>query len=1704
MATEQNEKTTTVVKHRRTPVQRVARVLLKIVLFLLLFGVVLFLLLLTPPVQRFATNRLENYLEKKLQTRVEIGRIGIGLPRLFVAEDIYIEDRTHDTLVAGGRIKANIDFLRLFNNEIAIKDLQLENITAKVKRILPDTAFNFQFVVDAFMGEQKKDADTASAPVMKFDIRNLGMSNCHIVYKDVLTGNDMDAYLASAQAKIDTLDPFNYRFSFPDIAVKGLRVRYYQTRPLTAPAVGASTATAAATIPWLRLGTVKLQDSYIDYGNDVSAFYSQLKIGDITLQGRELNLGGQKMHLALLRLDRNDVMLHIGRKAEARAVVSAVAAKADSVTALPWTVRIDALELNGNHIRFDNDNSPKQPVGIDYAHFDGQDINLAIRNLVFTTDTFSANVLRGSFREKSGFVLNELSGDLLFGKNQAYLRNLRLRTPGTTLGRSAELRYASREELARNFGNTLLDIDLRDTRIQVKDILAFAPQLRTNPALRNPSDVWTLNLQGNGTMNRLNIAALQFKGFRNTSIDASGVLAGLTNPTTAGGNFNIRRLHTTQSDIALFMGKRLDNAQMDLPENYSISGTMSGSMNNMTTHMAMATEYGNVGVNGTFSNLTNPATARYNTNITTRSLRLDKIMRGKAPIGSLTANFHVNGSGLTPETINAKFIGSVPAVVYNKYNYRNIRLDGNLTPSTFSVKTDVRDPNIDLTLNASGSYGKSVRFKVSGMIDSIKTLPLGFTSQALSFHGKINGQVNELSDEYFDGNLFITEALFVSGNQRAPVDSLSIVAGHNGADQFMQVRSPFLNADLSGKYHFGDLGYIIQNNIQPYFSVANSYKAQTVRPYDISFRLDAVNAPVFAALMPGLSFNQPLHAEGSLATGQGLNAKLMAPDLAFSGNAIAGLNLTVRTNGDALELSGDLSHFVSGTTFNIYRTSLSATVRNNVIDFNLGVNDKADRPKYRLGGILRQPQSGTYALSLRPDSLLLNYQLWTVAANNQLVVTPTAIGATNFVLSRDGQSVALNSAGGVGSPLDVRFTNFRLGTITGFLRADSLLADGTVNGAATFRNLPKNPLFTSDLSINDLSFRKDTIGNVTMRVNNADGDRYIADINVTGHGNDLGVTGTLTPQANTIGLDLDLAIRKLELRSLQGALADFVTSATGNLSGGVQIRGTTASPKVNGTINFNDATLTTVALGGPLRIDNEKLTVTEQGFTFDQFAIRDSANNALTLDGTVSTPNFINYNFDLDVNADNFRALNTVKKQNSLYYGKLYVNTRLHISGTESAPVVDGNLSVNEGTAFSIVIPQREPGVVEREGVVQFVDFSNPAADTLFMHTDTLNKTDVLGFDVSVNIDINKAAAFNVIVDVASGDFLNLKGTGNLTAGVDPSGKITLTGTYVINEGAYQFALNFLRRKFTIDAGSRITWLGEPTSAELDVTGRYEAVTAPLDLVEQQIAETDQRNYYLQKLPFQILLYLKGQLMKPDLSFDIQLPSDRGYNVGGDVVSTVNLRLAQLRQEPSELNKQVFAVLLLNRFVGENPFSSGSGGFNAGTFARTSVSKILTEQLNSLASGLISGVDLNFDVASSDDYTTGERRSRTDLNVGLSKRLLNDRLTVTVGSNFQLEGPQQGNQASNNIAGNIQINYQLSRDGRYMLRFYRRNDYEGLVDGYVIETGLGFLISVDYNKFREIWQGRRVKREVKKREKEAAKEQQPPKPDPAKTTPTQG
>jgi hypothetical protein len=157
------------------------------------------------------------------------------------------------------------------------------------------------------------------------------------------------------------------------------------------------------------------------------------------------------------------------------------------------------------------------------------------------------------------------------------------------------------------------------------------------------------------------------------------------------------------------------------------------------------------------------------------------------------------------------------------------------------------------------------------------------------------------------------------------------------------------------------------------------------------------------------------------------------------------------------------------------------------------------------------------------------------------------------------------------------------------------------------------------------------------------------------------------------------------------------------------------------------------------------------------------------------------------------------------------------------------------------------------------------------------------------------------------------------------------------------------------------------------------------------------------------------------------------------------------------------------------------------------VSGLLSDQLNKLAGDLIGGVQLSFNLTSGADYSTGVQQNRTDLNVGLSKQFLNDRVTVTVGNNFNLEGQNQPGQKTTDIAGNISVNYKLTEDGRYMIRAYRKDEFI-VIEGQVVETGVGFSLTYEYNRFKELFarkskQDKALEKKYKQEQKEKKKEQ---------------
>ena len=1161
-------------------------------------------------------------------------------------------------------------------------------------------------------------------------------------------------------------------------------------------------------------------------------------------------------------------------------------------------------------------------------------------------------------------------------------------------------------------------------------------------------------------------------GLGRTSLRASAHITGLPDMNKARFDFDFKEIRGTRADLMALLpaGTIPDNIQ--LPDDFTVRGKFKGDQHNFDADLALITNFGDAYIQGTLTNLQDKRRARYNARFRTEQFDLGRLLKNPEKFGKATVTGHITGTGTDPKTAYADFNINVRSAFFNGYRYHHTFVKGKARNGVIDVETRMDDPNARLngvaTLNLRDRYPA---IKAEFNIDSIDLMALKLMDKDFRFHGKITADLPTADPDFLNGDISLTNTLFVTNGKRYQLDTVSLTALSTADSNKLALRSEVINADIIGKYKITYLEPAIQAVLNKYYNTGGKVvTSQIDKNQAFIFTATVSKSPIVVELVPDLEELEDIEIEGEFNFAESvIKLRGQAPYIKYKENEVTGLNFDLDTQHDSLVYSVDLNSLLAGQ-FQLYNTSVTGSAHDDLILFDLATKDDAGNNKYNIIGTA-ETEGGNYVIRLDKDGVLLDREKWSVSENNELQFGKSGLLARDFRIYRDNESLELNSQSNVpNSPLIAQLENFKIETITRFATKDTLLVGGAITGQAELKNLMNNPHYTADLVVDDFNFRGDTLGNIDIEANNTTPNTINLSAQVSGRGNDINISGNYYPNAANDKMAFDVHIDNLNLETAEGFSMGNFRDASGKVNGDFTIRGKPSQPVLRGELNFNDVRGNVTKVNNYFTLKNERIRFVDRGISFDQFAIADSTGNNAILDGMIFTENYRDFRFDLTLKSRDFMVMNSARENNNLYYGKLFVDADLFVGGSLNAPSVDGNVGINDKTDLSIIVPQRDPQIQSREGIVEFIDMDDPILnDILTDLRDSLGQSDIKGVDATVNLTVHKDAILNLIIDEGNGDFLRVKGEGNLTAGLDRSGKTTLVGSYEVGEGKYSLTYNFIKREFDIDKNSTILWTGSPLTADVNVNATYVANAAPYDLVKGFLgtASAAVANTYKQKLPFEVKLKMKGELLKPVISFDIDLPR-KNYGVSNDIINTVETRLVQLRNEPSELNKQVFAILVLNRFISENPFETSGDAFNAESLARSSVSKLLSEQLNQIAADLISGVDLNFDINSTEDYTTGELKNRTDLNVGLSKRLLDDRLRISVGSTFELEGPQHTNQKTANIAGDVSAEYQLDKAGTYLMRVYRKDEYI-IVQGQVVETGLSFIINADYDKLRDIF-----------------------------------
>ncbi|QCX02037.1 translocation/assembly module TamB [Aggregatimonas sangjinii] len=1652
-------------KRKHRTLRRIGRIC--IVLLLLFAAVILFIR--SPWGQDIIVDKAVDYVSGKTGTKVEIERLFVTFAGGVQLEGLYLEDTQGDTLIYSKTLEADVALSPiLFGNSLNLKNLEWKEVTATVKRPEGSEKFNFDFLIDAFATTDSPTTTEASEP-MAISIGTIDLSDVKLRYTDSFLGMDANVRLGRLNLEADQIDLETMRFELDAFELSDSEIGYTQTKPFV------SEDTTATTLPYLSVDDLKITAVKANYNSVPDKVSAEVDITDFLLELPKADLTKNDFEIDLLQLKNSHVSV-VMAEPEAQSTDSTLVTK----TAFEWPqflVEVRAIDLQDNAIAYRMGDTEPVSGTFNPKALALSNVTLQANELVYRPEYTELTLDHLGFAEKSGFQLRKLAFDAQLEAKSASISDLELLTNNSKAYGGLALEYTSVNRFIDQPEETQVNFNLVNLVVALEDAYPFQPDLASNEyVIKAAEKPFTGGMNANGTLADIEVSFFDLDWGDQTSLKADGRVKNILDTEALFFDFNNVKAVTNRKDLLQFVSEA--DLGISIPQDIVMEATAKGSQNAMNVNASLKIPEGFAMLTGNYSKYEKIA---FEGNLKVDSLRLDKLLQNDE-LGPVSFVIDASGSGADLNSLNASLQSNFTQLQFKGYDFSNLVLDGEIVSGVGDINLKFKDSNLNLNAKTRVNLDTlNSKINLDLHLIGADLYALGITEEEIKAGLKMKADFTG-NNEDFTVNALVSEGVAVYDNEQYQLGDIEMETNIGKTTTDFTINSDFLNGTLVSNTSPDKLNAALQRQFKGYFPDA---RVNEVITDSVRLQLDMALTPVpvlTEVFLRGVQRLDSINVQADFdAISKVVNAKLYMPSAMYNGVAVDSLNVLVEGNATDLNFQAGLAG-VTADPINVKRTFFTGNLQNNelLLDFS-SFDDQNELVHIASEMTLAQD---TVKLHINPSKLIFNEKEWTVPQDNRITFSNNHWGLRNMVLNRNDQELTIsNQVAGIDQEhIGVTFDNFKLQTFLSLFNPDKALAAGLVEGRFVVENPFDAPGIIADFKINSLEVMQNALGNLSLDAVSKGDDTYDFNLALKDGGADLDLTGDYTAADTGARLNLDLDLNKLEIMLIQGLSEGLLKDAKGYISGNVDVQGTTAEPKYDGRLDFNQVEFNVASLNSIFKIDKESLQVDNTGLYLDTFQIGDANSNTFTLDGNISTEKLTNPGFDLQLKARQFQVLNSTKEDNELFYGTASFDADVTVKGNLNLPKVDGKLRVRKITDVTYVIPESQLDVEERDGVVIFVNRENPDA-ILTRNEEEETASLFRGIDAEAILEIADDAIFHIVIDEKTGDNLQVSGDAALNLNIEPNGRINLSGRYELSSGHYETSLyNLVKRKFEINPSSTITWQGDPTDAKLDVTAVYKVETSAAPLMSAVTSGEDLSviGKYRQVLPFIVYLNVDGELLEPKLSFGLDMPEDEQGSLGGAVYG----RVQQLNGQESALNKQVFSLLALNRFFP----ASGSDGSSGGTaaLARGNVNKVLSGQLNAFSDKIFgkSGFELDFDLDSFTDYQGDSPQDRTQLNINAKKKLFDDRLIVTAGSAVDVEGSGQPGQGETPIIGNVSLEYLMTENGRYRLKGFRKNEYTNVIDGQLILTGVALIFQREFNRFSELFSPTEELKDQEKKEKE--------------------
>ncbi len=1600
---------------------RIVTVIKYLIISLVFLFIFFFAAVNLPVSQRIITQKANNYFDsKKLPVQVEkitllvTGRVGLKQPQIIVPSG--------DTLLNADQISVAIRITPLIFKKLKVKAVTINQATVSLRKDSISGALN---LVSLFSpATNAPDAKSRSGRKWQIEAESVKLNNVRFSFVDDAGGIKVWQSVGRLFVKLNSLSLNDRSVDVSEIDMESVTGGVELMNDKAPDEKQAANEPS----PWkFRLGNGDLKDiRFVLHQPDMK-------------QRMEISLKRADISETTLTLADHTIMTAGIELQEPVAGIFSSPSKTttDDLTGIesgagfpgPWSIignniTISSGGVNKGEYAGDEKMIARSPM-IQVA-----DLNTAIQDLVLTERESNINIDRLSFTLGNGFELKK--GKIAFHSDSTS-KSL-LEAAFETGSSMANVRLEAEDDLnsiISSFLSVPFSLTIDRTEISADDILRFIPDLKEKVSaetLINFKLAAVMNISG--TAERMNLSNVELRTRSGATLKLKGEIANITSPAAATVNIDLSADNITRqrlTDLISIAGSSIDLPEFEL---LTLLGSFTGKVSEPDFHLSLKIDSGIITSEGSVD----IPEKKYALNVGYSSLDIGKLA-GINDLGKASGNIDLTGTGTSPLRIDAKGSISVDSVEYNGYTYRDISIEMDGIQGLIEYAIKATDPSLDLNLAGSADIRDSV---IRGSISGFFNVDAGrlHLYKDLAVRGSVEGEA-----DYVQGDLGLTVSLrnimLLRDNTSETIDSFSLTINSTDSVVDADIESDFMNAAFHSAGSVADLSKVFSEGMGKGFAVIDSTIGNRV-PFltalpETSLSLHSTYDPFISLLVPDSIFGYDNIDLEFVRDTTGIS-RIDIGVKRFNAGGSSGSGATVHMEKTAEESL----LMIKADSIRIDNIVLSNLVTEiNIADdtalYSIQSGDMQGQPLYYIAGEAYK-NYGKIETRSTEQVWIINGFRWNVSPGEFLVIDPVQRDFSAAMhWKADQRTIDIYGSKRDKLYFECRNVGLNMLLVPGM---NTFGYEGELTGKISYDGNSKTELGIrmdsrqmklADQLLGDFritgDYLADTLGNIESDM--------MAELNDTSK-----LSLVLRSDKNASRQNVKADFSGIPLNIFEPLLSKYVSGLSGEVNGALVLDVKGGVPAIDGKIQIEETRLRVIPLNASFHLPDNQIIFEKNNITFTNFTVLDSLNKTLTLNGTISLRGPDDIIADLRVTSDRIQVMNTSAKDSPSFNGSILVNTNLHITGPVSSPTITGGVVLAEGTVVNYTYTE-DLSVSETEKTVTFASLTEET-DTLEAVRATLNSISRLP-DIEASIEINPNSLFNFQITRGFDIGAEIRGGGFLTYSLNQNHMIDLSGSYEINQGSAVLKIpGWPRKDFVITPGSTLRWDGGIDNPDLNIETTTRVRGSYVNPVDGANREVD----------FLVNMRLSGRLSQLEILFDVT--SKDQY------LTSVFNSLSKDERMKQAINLLIFEMINL-------PSVQSSSDY-----VTQQINQFWESQLNQLTKSAIKGIDFSIGIDTFTGATAeGGEKTYTSFTYEVRKQMFHDRGSVMVSGRVNDNSPMSSQ--SSTVIENFIFEYSLDSARSKFLKVYRQQNYEDLLEGEVIKSGVGFIYRKNYDRLSDIW-----------------------------------